>query len=104
MTAPTIADGIAVKRPGELNLSIIRKWVDEVVAVDEETIAGAVLDLFDKSQHRGRGRRGRASCGPDGREVRFKGQSATSSSSAAATSKSIPWTGSCTEDPSAWAG
>jgi threonine dehydratase len=46
---PTIADGIAVKRPGDLNLSIIRKWVDEVVAVDEETIAGAVLDLLDKS-------------------------------------------------------
>jgi threonine dehydratase len=46
---PTIADGIAVKRPGDLNLSIIQKWVDEVVAVDEETIAGAVLDLLDKS-------------------------------------------------------
>jgi len=46
---PTIADGIAVKKPGHLNLSIIRKWVDEVAAVDEETIAGAVLDLLDKS-------------------------------------------------------
>jgi threonine dehydratase len=46
---PTIADGIAVKRPGDLTLSVIRKWVDEVVAVDEETIAGAVLDLLDKS-------------------------------------------------------
>ncbi|RJR39842.1 MAG: threonine ammonia-lyase [Desulfobacteraceae bacterium] len=46
---PTIADGIAVKKPGDLNLSIIREWVDEVVAVDEETIAGAVLDLLDKS-------------------------------------------------------
>jgi threonine dehydratase len=47
--AHTIADGIAVKRPGILNMSIIRGWVDEVVAVDEETIAGAVLELLDKS-------------------------------------------------------
>lgn len=47
--APTIADGIAVKRPGALNISIIRDWVDEVVAVDEETIAGAVLELLEKS-------------------------------------------------------
>lgn len=47
--APTIADGIAVKRPGRLNISIIREWVDEVVAVDEETIAGAVLELLDRS-------------------------------------------------------
>jgi threonine dehydratase len=47
-SASTIADGIAVKRPGKLNLAIIREWVDEVVAVDEETIAGAVLELLDK--------------------------------------------------------
>ena len=46
--SPTLADGIAVKRPGEMTLSIIRKWVDDVVAVDEETIAGAVLDLMDR--------------------------------------------------------
>jgi threonine dehydratase len=46
--SPTLADGIAVRRPGELTLSIIRKWVDDVVAVDEETIAGAVLDLMDR--------------------------------------------------------
>lgn len=45
----TLADGIAVKRPGSLNLSIIRKWVDEMTAVDEETIAGAVLELLEKS-------------------------------------------------------
>jgi threonine dehydratase len=47
--SPTIADGIAVKRPGKLNLSIIEKFVDEVVAVDEETIAAAVLELLDRS-------------------------------------------------------
>jgi threonine dehydratase len=45
----TIADGIAVNRPGDLNFSIIQKLVDEVVDVDEEAIAGAILCLLDKS-------------------------------------------------------
>jgi threonine dehydratase len=45
---PTIADGIAVNRPGDLNFSIIQKLVDEVVDVDEEAIAGAILSLLDK--------------------------------------------------------
>lgn len=38
----TIADGIAVKRPGELTLSIIRDLVDEVVTVDDDSIARAI--------------------------------------------------------------
>lgn len=45
----TIADGIAVNRPGDLNFSMIREYVDEVVAVEEEDIAGAVLNLLDKA-------------------------------------------------------
>lgn len=36
---PTIADGIAVKRPGHLTLPLIRKYVDKVVEVTEEEIA-----------------------------------------------------------------
>ena len=40
---PTIADGIAVKRPGELTLPIIREFVDEVVEVTEEEIARAIF-------------------------------------------------------------
>lgn len=39
---PTIADGIAVKRPGERTLPIIRDFVDEVVTVTEEEIARGV--------------------------------------------------------------
>lgn len=39
----TIADGIAVKTPGELTLPIIRKYVDEVVEVSEEEIARAIF-------------------------------------------------------------
>lgn len=40
---PTIADGIAVKTPGELTLPIIRENVDEVVEVSEEDIARAIF-------------------------------------------------------------
>lgn len=39
----TIADGIAVKSPGELTLPIIRELVDEVVEVSEEEIARAIF-------------------------------------------------------------
>jgi threonine dehydratase len=46
---PTIADGIAVNRPGDLNFSLIQRLVDEVVDVDEEGIAGAILSLLDKA-------------------------------------------------------
>jgi threonine dehydratase len=45
----TLADGIAVNRPGDLNLSIIQKYVDEVVDVDEESIASAIFNLLDKA-------------------------------------------------------
>jgi threonine dehydratase len=38
----TIADGIAVKQPGELTLAIIKDLVDDVVTVDDEQIAAAI--------------------------------------------------------------
>lgn len=41
--APTIADGIAVKSPGELTLPVIREFVDEVVEVSEEEIARGIF-------------------------------------------------------------
>lgn len=39
----TIADGIAVKRPGELTLPIIKEYVDDIVEVSEEEIARAIF-------------------------------------------------------------
>lgn len=39
----TIADGIAIKRPGEVTLPIIKEYVDEVVEVSEEEIARAIF-------------------------------------------------------------
>ncbi len=45
---PTIADGIAVKTPGELTFDIVRRYVDEIVTVDEEEIASAILLLIER--------------------------------------------------------
>lgn len=47
---PTIADGIAVKRVGERTFSIIKEHVDSVVAVGEEAIAGAILQLLERQK------------------------------------------------------
>lgn len=44
----TIADGIAVKSPGELTYAICKECVDEVVTVSEEEIAAAILTLLEK--------------------------------------------------------
>ena len=47
---PTIADGIAVARPGELNFEIIRAAVDEVVTVSEDDMAQALLVLLERAK------------------------------------------------------
>src|SRR5579884_3722937 len=44
----TIADGIAVKRPGGLTFPIIARLVDDVVAVEDEAIVDAVLLLMER--------------------------------------------------------
>jgi threonine dehydratase len=45
--AATIADGIAVRRVGELTLPLARRWLDHVVSVSEEEIANAILLLLE---------------------------------------------------------
>ncbi len=47
---PTIADGIAVSKPGELNFDIIRHTVDEVVTVDDDETARAILMLMERAK------------------------------------------------------
>jgi threonine dehydratase len=47
---PTIADGIAVGRPGALNFEIIRDYVDEVVTVSEDDMAKALLVLLERAK------------------------------------------------------
>ena len=46
---PTIADGIAIKRPGAIPLEIIRRFVDEVVEVTEEEIAQGIYHCVQNS-------------------------------------------------------
>jgi threonine dehydratase len=46
-SAPTIADGIAVRRVGALAYELARRYVDEVVVVDEAEIANAILLLLE---------------------------------------------------------
>ncbi|MFY0570827.1 threonine ammonia-lyase [Archangium lansingense] len=46
----TIADGIAVKRPGEYTYEMIRRYVDDIVTVDEEEIANAILLLLEREK------------------------------------------------------
>lgn len=45
--AATIADGIAVRRAGEKTLPLVQKYVDDIVTVDEEEIANAILLLLE---------------------------------------------------------
>ena len=47
-SASTVADGIAVKEPGELTFDIINKYVDKIVTVDEDEIANAILELLER--------------------------------------------------------
>jgi threonine dehydratase len=48
--AITIADGLAVKRPGDITFPIIQKYVDEIVTVEEEEIANAILLLLEREK------------------------------------------------------
>jgi threonine dehydratase len=46
----TIADGIAVKQPGELTLALVTRWVDELVLVEEDDVADAMVWLLERSK------------------------------------------------------
>ena len=46
----TIADGIAVRDVNEKNFNYILECVDEIVVVDDEEIANAILYLLEKQK------------------------------------------------------
>ena len=48
--ATTIADGIAVRRAGNLTLPVVEHYVDEIVTVDEDEIASAILMLLEREK------------------------------------------------------
>ncbi len=46
----TIADGIAVKRPGDLTYDLVSKYVDDIATVTEDEICAAILKLIEKQK------------------------------------------------------
>ena len=48
--AATIADGIAVRKPAERTLAIIRGLVDDVITVSDEAIARAIVVLLERQK------------------------------------------------------
>jgi threonine dehydratase len=48
--ATTIADGIAVRRAGTFTYPLVEKYVDEIVTVDEDEIASAILVLLEREK------------------------------------------------------
>lgn len=46
----TMADGIAVGRPGDVPFGLVEKYVDEIVTVSEESLAQALLLLLERSK------------------------------------------------------
>lgn len=44
----TIADGIAVRKPGDLTYDFCNKYVDEIVTVTDDEISAAILSLMEK--------------------------------------------------------
>ncbi|RKQ35666.1 threonine ammonia-lyase [Oceanobacillus halophilus] len=49
-TVSTIAEGIAVKQPGELTLPIIKSYVDDIVTVTDEEIASAIVYMLERNK------------------------------------------------------
>jgi len=47
---PTLADGIAIQRVGEITFPLIEKGVDEIVTVGENEIASAILSLMERKR------------------------------------------------------
>lgn len=46
----TIADGIAVKKPGDLTFSLCQQYVDEIVSVSDDEISAAILALMEQQK------------------------------------------------------
>jgi threonine dehydratase len=47
---PTIADGIAIKRPGTVTLPLVERWVDDVKVVREDDVAEAMVHLMVRAK------------------------------------------------------
>jgi len=50
MVKPTLADGIAIQRVGDITFPLIQKGVEEIVRVEEDEIASAILMLMERKR------------------------------------------------------
>ena len=98
--ATTIADGIAVRRAGEVTFPVVDKYVDEIVTVDEDEIASAILTLLEREKTLAEGAgaaalaallQRRTSLQPATREPPCSFAAATSTSPCSAASSSAAW-------------
>ncbi len=46
----TIADGISIKTPGDITFKICKEYVDDIITVTDEEIAGAILMLMERAK------------------------------------------------------
>lgn len=46
----TLADGIAVKEPGDYTRPIVEQWVDDIIVVEEDLVADAMVMLMDRAK------------------------------------------------------
>jgi threonine dehydratase len=46
----TLADGIAVKHPGRLTRPLVEAWLDDIVTVDEDEVADAMMLLMERAK------------------------------------------------------
>ena len=46
----TIADGIAIQNPGDMNIELIKKYVDSVISVSDEQMAYALFKLLERQK------------------------------------------------------
>ncbi len=49
-STPTMADGIAVKKPGQRTFEITQKYVDDIYCVDEMEIARTMLMVLERNK------------------------------------------------------
>lgn len=49
-TRPTIADGVRIGKPGGRPFEVIRRWADDVITVEEESIYDAIVFLYEHTR------------------------------------------------------
>ena len=50
VSGDTIADGIAIRYPGDMTFEIVKKYVDRIVTVSDESIATALFKMLERNK------------------------------------------------------